>query len=117
MDAEWFVEATSGSAVGLEAREVAWEDTPLGHPGTWPHALRHAVRLCFSSKFPIMMVWGPDLTLIYNDGYRAMLGTHKHQAALGAPAAVVWREVWADVGPCSTRCSAAGARRGTRTCG
>lgn len=99
MDAEWFVEATAHSAVGREAREVAWEDTPLGHPGTWPQALRHAVQLCFSSRFPIMMVWGPELTLIYNDGYRAMLGTDKHAGAMGAPATVVWREIWDDVGP------------------
>jgi serine phosphatase RsbU (regulator of sigma subunit) len=99
MDAEWFVEATAHSAAGQEAREVAWEDTPLGPPGAWPHALRHAVRLCFSSRFPIMMVWGPELTLIYNDGYRGMLGTDKHRAALGAPARAVWREIWDDVGP------------------
>ncbi|MFC8923005.1 PP2C family protein-serine/threonine phosphatase [Cellulosimicrobium sp. NPDC057127] len=99
MEAEWFVDATSQCAVGQEAREVAWEDTPLGHPGTWSDALRHAVQLCFSSRFPIMMVWGPELTLIYNDGYRAMLGTDKHAGAMGAPARVVWREIWDDVGP------------------
>jgi serine phosphatase RsbU (regulator of sigma subunit) len=46
-----------------------------------------------------MMVWGPDLTLIYNDGYREMLGTDKHPGAQGAPARVVWAEIWDDVGP------------------
>ncbi|SKC76634.1 SpoIIE family protein phosphatase [Krasilnikoviella flava] len=95
----WFEEATARSAVGREARSVAWEATPLGRPDAWPVSLRHAVRLCFSTRFPVMMVWGPDLTLIYNDGYRDMLGTHKHPAALGAPAPVVWREIWHDVGP------------------
>lgn len=99
MDEGWFEETTSRSAVGREARAVAWERTPLGPPDGWPVALRHAVRLCFSTRFPVMLVWGPELTLIYNDGYRAMLGTDKHPGALGAPAATVWDEIWHDVGP------------------
>lgn len=78
---------------------MAWDATPLGPPDSWPESLRHAVRLCFSTRFPVMMVWGPDLTLIYNDGYRDMLGTDKHPGALGAPARVVWAEIWDDVGP------------------
>ncbi|MCK9794625.1 SpoIIE family protein phosphatase [Isoptericola sp. 4D.3] len=99
MDPEWFEAATAGSAVGREARAVDWERTPLGPPSGWPVALRHAVRLCYSTHFPVMMVWGPDLTLIYNDGYRGMLGTDKHPAALGAPATVVWDEIWDEIGP------------------
>lgn len=95
----WFEAATAGSAVGHEARSVAWHATPLGPPSSWPEPLRHAVRLCFSTRFPVMMVWGPDLNLIYNDGYREMLGTDKHPRALGAPAQVVWDEIWKDVGP------------------
>ncbi|MFD7312125.1 SpoIIE family protein phosphatase [Promicromonospora sp. NPDC059942] len=99
MRSGWFEEATARSAVGREAWTVAWEATPLGPPSAWPESLRHAVRLCFSTRFPVMMVWGPDLTLIYNDGYRDMLGTDKHPAALGAPARVVWAEIWDDIGP------------------
>lgn len=99
MKTGWFEEATEQCAVGHEARTVAWEATPLGPPSSWPESLRHAVRLCFSTRFPVMMVWGPDLTLIYNDGYRGMLGTDKHPAALGAPARVVWSEIWDDIGP------------------
>ncbi|MFE7507729.1 SpoIIE family protein phosphatase [Promicromonospora sp. NPDC057488] len=99
MESGWFEEATARSAVGHEARTVAWEATPLGPPSAWPESLRHAVRLCYSTRFPVMMVWGPDLTLIYNDGYRDMLGTDKHPVALGAPARVVWAEIWDDIGP------------------
>ncbi|MCB7135846.1 PP2C family protein-serine/threonine phosphatase [Cellulosimicrobium marinum] len=99
MESTWFTDATEPSAVGREARDVDWESTPLGPPSGWSTALRHVVRLCFSTRFPVMLVWGPDLTLIYNDGYRDMLGTLKHPAALGAPARVVWGEIWDDVGP------------------
>lgn len=99
MTAAWFEEATADSAVGRDARDVAWDATPLGPPESWPDPLRHAVRLCFSTRFPVMLVWGPDLTLIYNDGYREMLGTKKHPAALGSPARAVWDEIWDEVGP------------------
>ncbi|MFI2703995.1 SpoIIE family protein phosphatase [Cellulosimicrobium composti] len=99
MDAEWFLEATAHCSVGRQAREIAWEQTPLGPPEEWPHALRHVVRLCFSTRFPVMLVWGPDLTLIFNDGYEEMLGTAKQAGALGAPAEVVWHEIWDVVGP------------------
>lgn len=98
--AAWFVAATELSEVGHEAREVAWERTPLGPPETWPMSLRHTVEMCWSTRFPVMLVWGPDLTLIYNDGYRDILGEVKHRAgALGAPAAEVWAELWDQVGP------------------
>jgi hypothetical protein len=37
--------------------------------------------------------------MIYNDGYRDMLGSAKHPGAMGLPVAEVWPEIWADVGP------------------
>ena len=36
--------------------------------------------------------WGPDFVMIYNDGYRPILGD-KHPWALGLP----FREVWPEV--------------------
>jgi len=46
----------------------------------------------------MLVVWGPELIQIYNDGYRPMLGD-KHANALGRPAREVWSEVWDVVGP------------------
>lgn len=99
MEPGWFEEATARCAVGHEARTVAWDATPLGPPSTWPESLRHAVRLCFSTRFAVLIAWGPDLTMIYNDGYREMLGSDKHPAALGAPVRVVWSEIWDVISP------------------
>lgn len=79
-------------------RAVDWAATPIGDPATWPAELRTIVRLCLTSRFPILVVWGPDLRMIYNDGYRDVIG-EKHPAALGAPMAEVWRELWDVVGP------------------
>nr|WP_281360215.1 SpoIIE family protein phosphatase [Isoptericola halotolerans] len=46
-----------------------------------------------------MVTWGPDLVMIYNDGYRRMLGSDLHPRAMGCPAAELWGQIWEDVGP------------------
>jgi hypothetical protein len=77
-----------------------WASTSLGHPSTWPRALRNAVSMCLSTNFPILVLWGPDLVKIYNDGYRDMVGgPSKHPRALGAPVAEIWPEIWDTIGP------------------
>jgi hypothetical protein len=76
-----------------------WSSTSLGPPEEWSISLRSAVRLCLSSRFPMLVVWGPDLIKIYNDGYRPMLGADKHPRALGAPAREIWPEIWDRIGP------------------
>lgn len=99
MAPEWFDAATAGSETGAVARAVDWAATPLGPPLAWPQPLRAAVELCFGTRFPIMIAWGPDLIQIYNDGFRAMLGSQKHPAAMGVPVRETWREIWPQVGP------------------
>jgi PAS domain S-box-containing protein len=79
-------------------RSLEWATTPLGPAETWPTALRTMVRACLDSPFPINLWCGAELTLIYNDAYRAVLGD-KHPDALGRPGAEVWREIWPEIGP------------------
>ena len=76
-----------------------WTSTTLGPPDRWSSGLRAAVSLCLNSRFPMLVVMGPDLVQVYNDAYRPLLGRDKHPAALGAPASVSWHEVWDVVGP------------------
>lgn len=108
MRPDWFARATATTSTGSLAGEVDWSATPLGRPSTWPHGLRAAFVLCFSTRFPVMLTWGPELTMIYNDGYREMLGRDKHPAAMGAPARTVWGEIWDDIGPLFTTVLASG---------
>jgi PAS domain S-box-containing protein len=79
-------------------RELDWARTPLGAPESWPPALCTAVRMALECPFPINLWCGPDMMLIYNDGYRAVLGA-KHPSALGRPGAEVWAEIWSDIEP------------------
>ncbi|MHA7135315.1 SpoIIE family protein phosphatase [Oerskovia turbata] len=99
MNSDWFDLATQGSECGELARSIDWSATSIGHPDTWPKTLRAAVRLCFSTRFPIFIGWGPELLMLYNDGYRAMLGTEKHPSAMGSPVKEVWSEIWTDIEP------------------
>lgn len=99
MDSEWFAPTALSSDMGAATLAFPWEQTPLGPISTWDESLRQTARMCFSTRFPVMFVWGPELTMVYNDGYREMLGTQKRLWALGAPAHEVWAEIWDDVGP------------------
>ena len=101
-------EADGGSWLGSIAPETElgrliathdWASTSLGPPAAWPEPLRTMVRVCLTSRFPMLIVWGPDLIKIYNDGYRDFLGSDKHPGALGTPAALVWPELWDTLAP------------------
>ena len=77
---------------------VDWAATPLGLPETWPQSLRTTLELILNSKHGMMLAWGPDLTLFYNEAYAPFLG-RKHPTAMGRPFAKVWSDVWADIEP------------------
>ncbi len=87
-----------GSELASLVETGDWADGPLGPPPEWPQSLRTAVGICLSSRFPILLWWGPELVMIYNDAYRPMLG-QKHPRALGAPGREVWGEIWDVIGP------------------
>jgi hypothetical protein len=84
--------------MALRVRETDWSRTPLGPMEGWPEALRLAVDICLSSRFPMFVWWGPELINIYNDGYVPMLG-RRHPSALGRPARDSWDDIWDVVGP------------------
>ncbi len=51
-----------------------------------------------TSRQPIWIGWGKDLTYLYNDPYKSIIGG-KHPWALGRPTVDVWQEIWPDIGP------------------
>ncbi len=85
------------SEMAARMREFDWSSTPLGPPQQWPESLRTACRICLTSRFPILLWWGPQLRMLYNDAYAPVLG-HKHPA-LAEPGARAWADVWPIVGP------------------
>ena len=85
--------------MGALMRSHDWAHTPFGPVSKWPQSLRTALRICLDSRFPIVIWWGPELRLLYNDAWRPALGTTKHPQALGAPGDEVWADVWDTIGP------------------
>jgi PAS domain S-box-containing protein len=79
--------------------EFDWATTPLGPAAAWPDSLKAVVRILLTSRFPMWMAWGPELTILYNDAYRRTTLGKKHPWALGKPAPQVWSEIWKDIGP------------------
>ena len=87
-----------GGEMGERMRAFDWTSSSLGPPAQWPQSLKTALRIMLTSRQPIWIGWGEDLTYFYNDPYQSIIGG-KHPWALGRPASVVWREIWNDIGP------------------
>ena len=82
---------TGSDAQALIAR-LDWANSPLGAAGTWPQSLRTAVDIVIHSPMPMLLLWGPQLTQIYNDGF-ALLAGSKHPHAFGQPTHLIWPEL------------------------
>jgi len=93
---------SGGGMMGAMMRSHDWSMSPLGHPDTWPQALRTVVGLMLNSKFPMFVAWGEELGFLYNDSYIAILG-EKHPAALGRRFHSIWAEIWQDIHPLIVR--------------
>ncbi|NMO13671.1 PAS domain-containing protein [Pyxidicoccus fallax] len=88
--AEVFV---GGGEVGALCRAKDWSTHPLGPVEHWPQSLKTAVSIVLSSRFPMIVLWGPELFQIYNDAYRLLMGS-KHPSGLGQGNRECWPEVW-----------------------
>ena len=95
----WPALFAAGGDVGRDHARVDWTATALGPTEGWPQSLQTAVSILLSSRFPMWMAWGPDLTFFCNDAYRRDTLGQKYPWALGRPAREVWAEIWKDIGP------------------
>jgi len=77
--------------------EFDWSATELGPPGGWPSEFRAQVHAALDSRIPMMLGWGPDFRLIYNDGYIPIMG-EKHPV-IWQSCAEAFQELWHQVGP------------------
>ncbi len=90
---------TGGGEMGKLMRATDWSKTPVGPVSEWPQSLRTAVSILLESRFPMYIAWGSEYTQFYNDGYRPILGSTKHPAALGWRASDTFAESWHIIGP------------------
>ncbi|MCY1044918.1 ATP-binding protein [Corallococcus sp. bb12-1] len=84
--------------MGALMRAMDWSATALGPLSDWPQSLRTMVSTCLNSRFPLLVWWGADMVMLYNDAYRAILGD-KHPRAMGQRGREPWAEIWHIIGP------------------
>ena len=69
-----------------------WATTPLGPIERWSQPLRTATSLLLRSPVPIVMLWGVEGVMLYNDAYSGFAGG-RHPALLGSNVREGWPEV------------------------
>ncbi|HET7231841.1 MAG TPA: PAS domain-containing sensor histidine kinase [Longimicrobium sp.] len=79
-------------------RTHPWEATPLGPLEGWPASLRVIAQVVLAAPTPMILLWGPELVQLYNDGYRTIMGA-KHPGGLGQRNYQCWPEVWRFTAP------------------
>ncbi|MDR7371345.1 PAS domain S-box protein [Flavobacterium aquidurense] len=89
----------NGGEMGELIRAKDWSKTSLGDPSTWPQSLCTMVAVMLENPFGMYIAWGDDYTQLYNDGYRPILGSTKHPAALGISTRQTFSEIWDIIGP------------------
>jgi hypothetical protein len=90
---------SGGGEMGALIRSADWGSAALGAPASWPQPLRLTLSMMLSSKFPMFLFWGDELTCFYNDPFRPSLGDPGKHPAIGKPGREVWAEIWDFIGP------------------
>ncbi|MBS0419460.1 MAG: response regulator [Proteobacteria bacterium] len=67
-----------------------WRDS-LGPIHEWPASLKTTVGLMLRSPVPLVLLWGPDGIMLYNDAYGGFAG-NRHPGILGQKVLAAWPE-------------------------
>ncbi|MDU9021378.1 ATP-binding protein [Pseudomonas corrugata] len=73
-------------------RAYDWRQTELGPIEHWSASLRSAVQVLLASPLPMVMLWGRQGFMIYNDAYAEFAGG-RHPYLLGCAVELGWPEV------------------------
>jgi PAS domain S-box-containing protein len=98
----------SGGETGALMRAYDWSKTSLGPIETWPQSLKTATAIVLGSPVPMVMLWGEDGVMIYNDAYSIFAGG-RHPRLLGSKV----REGWPEVADFNDRVMRTGLAGGT----
>src|SRR6476620_1686205 len=81
-----------GGEAGALIRARDWSDSGLGPVADWPQSLKTTVGILLRSPVPMVLLWGPDGIMIYNDGYSVFAGG-RHPLLFGPKVREGWPEV------------------------
>jgi len=80
------------SKLGELIRHHDWSSTGLGAPALWPQSLKSVTAMLLASPVPIVLLWGVEGIMIYNDAYSVFAG-ERHPRLLGSEVRKGWAEV------------------------
>jgi PAS domain S-box-containing protein len=81
-----------GGEVGALIRNYDWSKTAIGPLSQWPQSLKSVTSLLLLSPIPMVLLWGEDGVMIYNDAYSKFAG-NRHPDILGSKVREGWPEV------------------------
>src|SRR5215475_939973 len=81
-----------GGETGGLIRSRDWSKTSLGPASLWPQSLKTTVDILLRSPVPMVLLWGADGIMLYNDAYSAFAGG-RHPTLLGSKVLEGWPEV------------------------
>jgi two-component sensor histidine kinase len=99
-----------GGENGALIRALDWSNTVLGAIPEWPASLKTTVSVLLRSPVPIVLLWGPDGIMIYNDAYSIFAGG-RHPLLFGSKV----REGWPEVAEFNDNVMKTGLSGGTRS--
>jgi PAS domain S-box-containing protein len=81
-----------GGELSTLIKAFDWSSTPLGPLETWPQSLRTVTEMLLLSPVPIVLLWGDEGIMIYNDAYSEFAGS-RHPQLLGSKVREGWNEI------------------------
>jgi PAS domain S-box-containing protein len=92
MAAATHLDFLDNSEMGRRTRAYDWSRTSLGPISSWPQSLKTTVGILLRSPVPIVLLWGQDGVMIYNDAYSGFAGG-RHPLLFGSKVREGWPEV------------------------
>ncbi|MFC5068502.1 ATP-binding protein [Flaviflagellibacter deserti] len=81
-----------GGELGALIRAFDWSQTSIGPIEHWPQSLKTVTGMLLLSPVPIVLLWGEEGIMIYNDAYSVFAG-QRHPQLLGSEVRRGWPEV------------------------
>ncbi|BBP52508.1 hypothetical protein PHLH3_21340 [Pseudomonas sp. St386] len=75
----------AGSDTQRLISQMDWALTPLGTAQNWPQSLRTAVDIMLHSPMAMALLWGPQLSHLYNDAFGRLAGDKHPGHSAGRP--------------------------------
>jgi PAS domain S-box-containing protein len=88
-----------GGEMGQLIRNTNWEKTALGSPETWNSTLQTTVSIILHSALPMAVLWGPQYTLVYNNGVKQILASGNYPKTLGYSTLEAFPNFWPAIEP------------------